>query len=82
VSDQIELGIEKMNHGNWLKVTVPYKTNMAMTATLLSIRGELLKTVRLVNGNNLIDIEAMMQQSVRIRIDTPYEILSKELYLD
>ncbi|MEP6793025.1 MAG: hypothetical protein ABJB16_01775 [Saprospiraceae bacterium] len=78
---QIELGIEKMNHGNWLKVTIPYKTNIAMTATLLSIKGELLKTVRLASGNNLIDIESMTDQSVRIRIDTPYEILSRELYL-
>lgn len=79
---QIELGIEKMNHGNWLKVIVPYPTNTMMKATLQNDKGEILKTVRLVTGNNLIDIETMTKQAVSIRIDTPFETILKEFYLD
>lgn len=82
MSGKIQLAIEKMNHGNWLKVSVPYQTSFVMTATLQSMNGEMLKTVKLVTGNNLIDIEAMTKQSVRVKIDTPFEVISKELYFE
>ena len=82
VSNQIELHIEKMNHGNWLKVTIPYVTSFGMTATLQNPNGEMLKRVKLETGNNLIDIESIKKQSVRIKIDTPFETFSTELYLE
>lgn len=79
---QIEVVIEKMNHGNWLKVFIPYATQTAMTATLQNNGGETLRSVKLVTGNNLIDIEAITKQSVRIKIDTPFETILKELKLE
>ncbi len=79
---QIDIVIEKMNHGHWLKVTIPYVTQLTMTAMLQNKNGEMLKSVKLVTGNNLIDIEAIVNQSVRLKIDTPFETLLKELYLD
>jgi len=82
VSNQIELHIEKMNHGNWLKVSIPYTTTQAMTATLQSNSGELLRSVSLMTGNNLIDIESIKKQSVHIKIDTPFETISRELNLE
>jgi hypothetical protein len=82
VPGQIELEIEKMNHGHWLKVTIPYTTNIIMTAMLQNSKGEMLKIVKLVTGNNLIDIETITEQNVRIKIDTPYETLLKELTLE
>ena len=82
MSKQIELGIEKRNHGHWLKVSIPYTTNSVMTATVQSNTGELLKSANLISGNNLIDIEAISLQSVRIKIDTPFEIISKEIFLE
>ncbi|HZV70262.1 MAG TPA: hypothetical protein VFG10_11990 [Saprospiraceae bacterium] len=78
---QIELVVEKMNHGHWLRVTVPYTTNIIMTAMLQNSKGEMLKTVKLVTGNNLIDIEMITDQNVSIKIDTPFETLLKELVL-
>ena len=71
-----------MNRGNWLKVTIPYTTHLVMTATLQNNSGELLKTVKLMTGSNLIDIESILNQSVRIKIDTPFEIILKEMYLE
>jgi len=82
VTDRIELGIEKMNHGNWLKVTIPYITQRMMTATLQNDSGQMLKKVRLASGNNLIDLESITRQSVHIKIDTPFEIILKEMYLE
>ena len=82
VSTQIELGIEKMNHGHWLKVRVPYTTTLAMTVTLQNNNGELLRSVNLMTGNNLIDIHSITKQSVHVKIDTPYESISRELYLE
>jgi len=74
--------VEKLNHGNWLKVSIPYTTNSAMTATLQNNNGEMLRSVNLMTGNNLIDIQALTMQSVRIKIDTPFEVISRELYLE
>jgi len=81
VTDRIELGIEKMNQGNWLKVTIPYITQRMMTATLKNDSGQMLKKVRLASGNNLIDLESITQQSIHIKIDTPFETILKEMYL-
>ena len=71
-----------MNRGHWLKVSIPYTTTLAMTATLQNNNGELLRSVSLMTGNNLIDIHAIKKQSVHIKIDTPFEVISRELYLD
>jgi len=71
-----------MNHGHWLKVSIPYTTSLAMTATLQNNNGEMLKTANLVTGNNLIDLETIARQSVRIKIDTPFETISKVFTLE
>jgi hypothetical protein len=82
VSKQIELGIEKMNHGHWLKVSVPYTTHQSMTARFMNHSGELLRTVKLATGNNLIDLEAISVQALHIKIETPYETISRDLNLE
>jgi hypothetical protein len=79
---QIEVALQKMNHGNWLKIVVPYKTSAGMTATLLKPGGETLTTMNLEVGNNLIDIGSFKQQTISIKIDTPYETLLKDLKLE
>ena len=71
-----------MNRGHWLRVHIPYSTNMAMTATLQNTEGEMLRSVNLMTGNNLIDIHAITRQSVHIKIDTPFEVISKEMFLE
>ena len=82
MTKQIELQIERMNHGHWLKVSIPYTTPLAMTATLQSHNGELLRSVSLMTGHNLIDIEAINKQSIHIKIDTPFEVITKEMFLE
>ena len=78
---QIEMAIEQLNHGSWLKVSIPYHTNVTMTATLENVQGDLLRKVLLVTGNNLIDLAAITQHRLRVRIDTPFECISKEVTL-
>ncbi len=82
MAKQIEFSVEKVNHGNWLRISVPYHATTGMTATLQNQRGQILKTALLLTGNNLIDIESMAPQAVVIKIDTPYETLLKEFYLE
>ena len=79
---QIELGIEKLNHGHWLKVNIPYVTNKEMTATLQGNNGEMLRSVPLMTGHNLIDIKFIPGHSVRIKIDTPFETISREMNIE
>lgn len=71
-----------MSHGLWLKIIIPYATERAMTATLQDPRGELIKQVRLISGNNLIDIEALPMKGIQVKIDTPYESLSKMMIIE
>ena len=78
---QIEIAFEKMNKGNWLRIVVPYTTPGGMTANLLKPGGELLKTMNLETGNNLIDISSINHQVISVRVDTPYETLLKEVIL-
>jgi hypothetical protein len=82
MSKQIELAVEKLNKGHWLKITIPYASHDLMTASLLGMNGELIRSVKVVTGSNLIDIAALIGPSLRVRIDTPYEIISKELKID
>ena len=81
MSKEIEVAVEKMNHGHWLKVFIPYTSNTDMTATLRNNGGETLKIVKLASGNNLIDIETITIPSIQIKIDTQFETILKELHL-
>jgi len=82
VSQSIELGIERLNHGHWLKVMIPYDTELSMTAKLLNSNGELLRSIKLATGNNLIDLEAISDHTLHVRIDTPFEIISRNIKLE
>ena len=82
MNQDIEISIERMNYGNWLKVYIPFTSISAMTATLQNNGGETLRTIKLVSGNNLIDIESITNQSLHIKIDTAYETILKELNLE
>ena len=82
MEQQIQVGVERMNRGNWLKIFIPYSTAAVMTANLQNDHGETLRSVRLASGNNFIDIESMTKTRVRVKVDTPFETLLLELNLD
>lgn len=81
MTNEISISIELQNHGNWVKVFIPYSAKTKMMAILQNDYGEILKAVSLAEGNNSIDISNIKNASVNIKIETPYETILKKLNL-
>ena len=78
---EISIQVEKQNHGNWLNIYIPYKTDEAMDGTLQNEHGKTLKKVKLKQGNNAIDISNIKSKSINLKIETVYETILKKLNL-
>jgi hypothetical protein len=78
---EISIEVETQNHGDWIKIYIPYPTSEKMIATLQNIDGEVLKRVKLLSGNNAIDISQIIQSTILLKIDSPFETTSKKLTL-
>jgi hypothetical protein len=78
-SDEISILLEIQNHGDWIKVFIPYSTTEKMTAHIQNDAGDILKMVKLIQGNNAIDISNVKNQTINLKIETPYETISKQI---
>ena len=72
---------EKQNHGDWLKIFIPYAASDKTTAYIQNSHGEIIKHVYLNEGNNAIDISNIEEEMVDVKIETPYEIILKKIKL-
>jgi hypothetical protein len=81
MTKEISITIELQNHGNWVKIFIPYSAPTKMMAILQNDYGEILKSVSLAEGNNSIDISNIKNSFVNIKIETPYETILKKLKL-
>ena len=73
---------EKQNHGDWLKIFIPYAASDKILAYIQNSRGEIIKHVNLNEGNNAIDISNIEEDIVDVKVDTPYEIILKKIKLN
>jgi hypothetical protein len=78
---QISIEIEKQNHANWIKIFMPYPSSEKMIATLQNEAGETIKRVKLLPGNNAIDISQIIQSTILVKIDCAFETISKKIML-
>ena len=76
---QITIETEKQNHGDWLKIYIPYPTIEKATAFIQNSHGEIIKNVQLNEGNNAIDISNIADDIVDVKIDTAYEIILRKI---
>ncbi len=81
MTTEISIEVENQNHGNWIKIFIPYLSSEKMIATLQNIDGETIKRVKLLAGNNAIDISQIIQSTILIKIDTAFETISKRIML-
>jgi hypothetical protein len=82
MTTEILIETEKQNHGNWIKIFIPYPTSDKMIATLQNEAGETIKRVTLLSGNNAVDISHIIQSTILIKIDTAFETISKKLIIN
>jgi hypothetical protein len=81
MTTEISIEVENQNHGNWIKIFIPYSPSEKMIATLQNVDGETIKRVKLLAGNNAIDISQIIQSTILIKIDTAFETISKRIML-
>jgi hypothetical protein len=81
MSTNISIQIETQNHGDWIKIFIPYPSSEKMIATLQNVDGETIKRVKLSSGNNAIDISQVIQSIILLKIDTAFETISKKILL-
>ena len=79
MTSQITIEIEKHNHGDWLKIYIPYPTAEKTTASIQNSHGEIIKYLMLNEGNNAIDISNIEEHNVDVKIDTPFEIILRKI---
>lgn len=77
----ISIQIEKQNYGYWLTIYIPYASDEDMKGILKNGNGEILKNVKLKQGNNSIDISNIKNTSINLKIETAYETILKKLNL-
>lgn len=78
---EISIQIEKQNHGNWLNIFIPFKTDEDMIGVLLNENGDILKKVELRQGSNSIDISNIDNATINVKVETTYETIFKNLNL-
>lgn len=78
-SKQITIDTEKQNHGDWLKIFIPYPTLEKTVAYIQNCHGEIIKSVQLNEGNNAIDISHIDEDIIDVKIETPYEIILRKI---
>jgi hypothetical protein len=81
MTSEITIKTEKQNHGDWLKIYIPYPTKEKTTAYIQNSHGEIIKHVKLSEGNNAIDISNIEDDIVDVKVDTPYEIILRKIYI-
>jgi hypothetical protein len=81
MTTEISIQVENQNHGNWIKIFIPYPSSEKMIATLQNVDGETIKRVNLLSGNNAIDISEIIQSTILLKIDSAFETISKKIIL-
>ncbi len=81
MTSEISIQVETQNHADWIKIYIPYPSSEKMIATLQNVDGEVLKRVKLLSGNNAIDISQIIQSTILLKIDCPFITISKKLNL-
>lgn len=78
----IRIENETMVKGRWLRIHIPYDTRQGSTATIQDTGGSLLKKIKLYQGNNSIDISNLEEETVNIKIETPFETILREIKIN
>lgn len=81
MTKEIDIQIERQNHGDWLNIYIPYPSDEKMFGILQNEEGEIVKKVKLKQGNNSIDISNIKIPFINLKVETAYQIILKKLKL-
>lgn len=79
MNSEITIITENQNHGGWLKIFIPYPTTEKTTACIQNSHGEIIRYVKLNEGNNAIDTSNIKEDIVDVKIETAYEIILRKI---
>jgi hypothetical protein len=79
MTKEIGIQVERQNHGDWIKVHLPYHSDSGSFAVLQNEHGEILKRVKLEEGSNSIDISYIKGDFINIKVETPWETILKKI---
>ena len=81
MTKEIDIQIERENHGDWIRICMPHQSRGNMLAIFQNDQGEIIKRVKLAAGSNAIDISHISNPSINLKIETPYQTICKKLIL-
>ncbi|MEO6254671.1 MAG: hypothetical protein ABIO79_15270 [Ferruginibacter sp.] len=81
MTKDINIEIERQNHGDWINIYIPYPSDEKMFGSLQNEHGEIVKKVTLKQGNNSIDISSIKSTSINLKVETAYQTILKKLKL-
>ncbi len=76
---EITIATEQGNHANWLKIFIPYSTSETTNACIQNLHGEIIKQVKLFEGNNAIDMSCIEEDTVDVKINTAFETILRKI---
>jgi len=81
MTKDIDIQLERQNHGDWINIYIPYPSDEKMFGSLQNEQGEIIKKVKLKEGNNSIDISNIKTASINLKVETAYQTILKKLKL-
>jgi predicted DNA-binding helix-hairpin-helix protein len=79
MEEMVRIEQEENNRSRWIKVFVPHKAVPGSNASIQDRQGVVLKRLSLNAGYNAIDISQIAEDTINIKIETPYETILKEI---
>ncbi len=81
MTKEIHIQIERESHGDWINVYIPYSCDEKTFGVLENEHGEIVKKVKLKEGNNSIDISNIKNTFINLKVETAYQTILKKLNL-
>lgn len=76
---EITIVAESEHHGEWLKIYIPYAASHNTFASIQNTHGEVIKHLKLMEGNNAIDISTVDEEMIDVKVTTPYETILRQI---
>ncbi len=81
MTKEIHIQVERQNRGEWINIYIPYPSDENMFGSLQNEEGEIVRRVKLKEGNNSIDISNIKTASINLKVETAYQTILKKLKL-
>ncbi len=81
MTDDIKIEVDRQNHGQWIRIFLPFFSQKASTAIIRDEAGQTLMQVSLSQGHNALDLSGISETVVFLKIETEYETAFRRIAL-